>query len=112
MTPYVYVGLKTKPVIKRDRKGEILLIVANYVGVPASSITGRLRLQKIAYARHLYCLMARVYARESLTEIGRFLGRNHTTVIHSITTIRNLQDTEIQVSDDVKNVSELVEKIL
>lgn len=115
MSPYIYAGLKNKSAFLRnrqDKKNDILLIVANYVGVSPHSIKSKIRLGTIAYARHLFCLMCTHHTKDKQMAIGGFINRHRTTVIHSLRSIGNLQATEEKVRNDIKEVSDLVDKLV
>lgn len=46
-------------------------------------ITGYSRIRPLVTIRHIFCFIAYGYGYP-LTEIGRFLGRDHTTIIHAL----------------------------
>ena len=51
------------------------------------------RIKEIIELRHTFCFIARLM-RYNYTSIGRYLNRDHTTIINSIKTFRNLYETE------------------
>ena len=68
---------------------EVVRRTADEFGVAASAIQGKSRRKSIALARHATGFLARVCTRHSLATIGATLGgRDHTTVMHSVQTIR------------------------
>jgi len=48
-----------------------------------SDITGYSRIRPLVTIRHIFCFIAYGYGY-TLTDIGRFLGRDHTTIIHAL----------------------------
>jgi chromosomal replication initiator protein len=63
---------------------EILEAVARVYGLGTAAIIGRSRSKSIAEARMVVCLVARRCTRLSLPEIGRAVGRDHTTVMSAV----------------------------
>ncbi len=57
--------------------------VAEATGVPASAILGESRVRRITRARQIVMFVAHRQGL-SLTEIGQFLRRDHTSVMHGI----------------------------
>ena len=57
--------------------------------VPIKLIISRDRLQDIKNARHIYCYITRANTKYSLSEIGKEIGRDHTTVLYSHKKIKN-----------------------
>jgi hypothetical protein len=51
------------------------------------------RYREIMELRHIFCFVAKLM-KHTYTDIGRYLNRDHTTVINSIKTFRNLYQTE------------------
>lgn len=62
---------------------EIVQEVANETGVPWAKIMSRSNIRPHARARQLVMFVARRHGM-SLIEIGRFLQRDHTSVLHGI----------------------------
>lgn len=62
---------------------EVLAAVARTTGLSAEAIRGKRRTEKMCGARHLAVLLiCDLCPEKSLTQIGRFLNRDHTTIIH------------------------------
>jgi hypothetical protein len=55
-------------------------------------LQSRSRNRPLVELRNIFCLLARQMGY-SLTVIGKFLGKDHTTVIHAITACKNLLET-------------------
>ncbi len=75
----------------------ILEAVANEYDICPAEITTRTRRQPIAAARQLVIYLLRHTTDLTLEDIGRSLGRHHSTVIHAINTIegRRIYDTAL-----------------
>lgn len=92
ISPYVFPGIKDtsdfRKVVKFDRdkisKDEILQIVAEHCSVNVGKILSRIREKEIIDARHMYVAVLRHMFRYPVTEIGRMIDRDHTTVLDSL----------------------------
>jgi chromosomal replication initiation ATPase DnaA len=82
--------------INNNKLLNIILVVC---GVSKEQFYSDKRGRNIVLARHLFSYISRFKLGNKLVPIAQFIGRNHTTVIHGITTISNLlsvNDQEVQ----------------
>lgn len=75
----------------------VLEAVVSVSGVPGEKILGKRRDRDISTARHIFCYLSRSHTVASLDAIGKFLGRDHTTVINSIRVVNDMIDTDYEV---------------
>jgi chromosomal replication initiator protein len=97
MSPYVIPGLIIGSVVlKRPEPIDFYKKrVSEYYGIPISKIDSKTRKRVIVIARQIGIYLARKYSKCSLKTIAEaFGGRDHTTAIHSIKTVRDLMDTD------------------
>jgi chromosomal replication initiator protein len=114
ISPYVYPGIKdTADYIKvrkfdRDKitKEEILLIVSEHCSVGIGKILTRIREREVIDARHMYIAVMRQIFRYPVTEIGRMVDRDHTTVLDSLKKFSN----RYNCYDDYKKVADSIFK--
>lgn len=69
--------------------GEVLDIVSGITGVFQDDIISHKRYREMVTARALFCYICRVKMKKSLKYIGRFINRNHSTVIHLVNNYDN-----------------------
>ena len=50
----------------------------------------------VVMARHAYCMLAKRYTGCTVAQIGDLIGRDHSTVVHSIKTSNDLLDVGYQ----------------
>lgn len=87
----------------------IIQMVCESYGVDNDAIRGKTRKRLVVTARQVAMYLAKEYTDTSLKEIGSHFGnRDHSTVIYSCTTVKNLKDTEQSYND---TVTELERKI-
>jgi chromosomal replication initiator protein len=73
---------------------QIIMIVGEYFKISSKAITAKTRKREVVQARQLAMYFAKEFTKMSLTSIGAAFGRDHTTVIHAIKTVKNLSDTD------------------
>lgn len=88
---------------------EIIDAVTGYYDVRLTDLQSKKRSQSIALPRQICMFLARSLTRHSLEEIGGHLGgRDHTTVLHACSKIKELQQNDPQTN---AQLTELTEKI-
>ena len=84
-------------------------MVCDYYDVPYDKLLHKTRKREIVQARQITMFLAKSFTKNSLKTIGEhFGGRDHTTVIHSCQTVKDLMDTDGVFRD---NVMELQQKV-
>ncbi|HEY8400847.1 MAG TPA: chromosomal replication initiator protein DnaA [Cytophagaceae bacterium] len=69
--------------------------VAEYFGVTVESLKAKTRKREIVIARQVAMYFAKEYTNMSLKSIGYHFGnRDHSTVIHALTSVNDLMDTD------------------
>lgn len=99
MSPYIYTGL-TKRSQRMFLDGivelphdQILNQVTAEFGVSINDLTGRLRDREFVVPRQIAMFLIKEHTKMSLVEIGKMFNRDHSTVIYSIRTVRDLLET-------------------
>ena len=84
-------------------------MVCEYFDVSYDKLLQKTRKREIVQARQITMYLAKTFTKNSLKTIGEhFGGRDHTTVIHSCQTVKDLMDTDNVFRD---NVMELQQKV-
>ncbi len=86
----------------------ILEKVAKKYGTTAEDIKGTKRTKEIAYARHISVYLIKKLTDLSLTQIGKYLRRDHSTIISSLKTVEKELGANTQTNADV---NELIKEI-
>lgn len=96
-----------------DRKvtvEEIQRRVSEHYSIRLSDMIGPRRVRSIARPRQVAMYLSKQLTSRSLPEIGRrFGGRDHTTVMHGVRRIEELQTTDSQMFDDVEMLRRALE---
>lgn len=89
-----------------DRKvtvEEIQRKVSEHYNIRLAEMIGPKRVRTFARPRQVAMYLAKTMTNRSLPEIGRrFGGRDHTTVMHGVRRIEELQVSDHQIADDVE----------
>ncbi len=84
-------------------------MVCDFFDVPYDKLLQKTRKREIVQARQISMFLAKAFTKNSLKTIGEhFGGRDHTTVIHSCQTVKDLMDTDTLFKE---NVIELQQKV-
>lgn len=60
----------------------VIGVVCEHFRISASDLIGRKRSQHVAFCRQVGFYLSRTMTKRSFPEIGRFYGRDHSTVVH------------------------------
>lgn len=88
---------------------KILVDVSAYYGVTPADILSKSRLKQYVYPRQVISLLAKQLTRDSLQEIGNKLGgKDHATVIYSITKLEKKLQTDAKIKDDINKLIKMI----
>lgn len=84
-------------------------VVADYYKVKVSDLNSKRRSRSIARPRQIAMAVAKDLTNHSLPEIGdAFGGRDHTTVLHACRKVKELQETDRDIRDDLKQLTRIL----
>jgi chromosomal replication initiator protein len=84
--------------------GEIVDATAGEFGISPQRLRARDRRSDVARARQVAMFLAQELARQTPSQIGRALGRNHSTVLHAIDRVKSELDSDQALRTAVDNV--------
>lgn len=84
----------------------IMLVAIEHDYMPLEKLLGRDRTRPVAMARQMAMYLAHAHTGESLTEIGRVLGRTHATVKHGIQQCKNDSETCTEYANRLNRVTQ------
>lgn len=92
-----------------DKQIDIALIqseVEHFFGISHEDMISSKRSKNIAFARHIAIYLSRYHTEESLESIGKkFGGRDHTTVMHSVSKIEADQKDNRKLFDEIEQLT-------
>ena len=81
-------------------------VVADYYNIKITDLLSKQKSRDVARPRQVAMALAKEFTNHSLPEIGGFFGgRDHTTVLHAVKTIKKLLTTNVYIQDDYQNLS-------
>lgn len=85
-------------------------MVCDYFDVPYDKLLQKTRKREIVQARQITMYLSKAFTKNSLKTIGEhFGGRDHTTVIHSCQTVKDLMDTDNLFKESVLELQHKVQ---
>jgi chromosomal replication initiator protein len=85
-------------------------MVCDYFDVPYDKLLQKTRKREIVQARQITMFLSKAFTKNSLKTIGEhFGGRDHTTVIHSCQTVKDLMDTDNLFKESVLELQHKVQ---
>jgi chromosomal replication initiator protein len=85
-------------------------MVCDFFDLPYDRLLQKTRKREIVQARQITMYLAKIFTKNSLKTIGEhFGGRDHTTVIHSCQTVKDLMDTDNMFRESVMELQQKVQ---
>jgi chromosomal replication initiator protein len=85
-------------------------MVCDFYDITYDKLQAKTRKREIVQARQISMFLAKQFTKNSLKNIGdHFGGRDHTTVIHSCQTVKDLMDTDVMIREQVKELQQKVQ---
>lgn len=85
-----------------DISQKIKSLVCDYYHVTQAQLEGSRGKGVVPWARQVFCFLVKKYTRFTLADIGRTLSnRDHTTIIHSIKTVKDNIETYKEFEDQI-----------
>ena len=85
-------------------------IVSNYYGFPITVFESKSRIRSVVRTKHATCyFIKKIMPNCSLDFIGKQIGYDHATVIHSLKQIKNLSETDKETAREITELSNLLD---
>jgi chromosomal replication initiator protein len=103
-----------KDVISQKQKHitieDIQKIVSEYYHIPDDLLRAKTRKKEVALVRQIAMYIAKNHTKNSLKTIGlHFGGRDHSTVIHAVSTIEAYAKEDQSIAEDLQNITKKIE---
>jgi chromosomal replication initiation ATPase DnaA len=95
---------KTQPLSEVPSLDEVTKLVSTHTTIPVDQIRSSKRTEDLLYARMLLVALATTYDYSS-KQLGRYLNRNHSSILHSIGTYNDL------LSSNDERLLQLIDKV-
>lgn len=111
ISPYIVPGIPRSEIdsINSSMPHKILIRVADEFDVPIDRMKSRTRKRRVVEARQVGMFILRRRTNLLLREIGDLFGeRDHTTVMHSLRTVRDHMYAELDYKERVEKLLEAI----
>jgi len=88
----------------------IVSVVGGHYGITREQLKGKRRTNSVALPRQIAMYLMRRQTTLSLSEIGRFFDRDHTTVIHACSKIERLLVEDRPMRDSIERLAEDIQE--
>lgn len=89
---------------------EIQKKVAEHYNIKINDLLSSKRTRSVSRPRQIAMYLSKNLTNKSLVEIGRkFSGKDHTTVMHALKTIENLNQTDSEIAEDLHILSKILQ---
>jgi len=111
MKPEIYVGTLKKSIELSDlTKENILKTICKELQMDFDEVKNRkTRKKEFVYARQLYSYFCRNFINESLNNIGKFINKDHATIIWGNKQINNYYEFDKGVKSQVDKINSILE---
>jgi len=104
--------MRTIPLGHFNRNAELTMIaVCAHFGLRPTDITGPSRRWSVVWPRWVFIHLVKQSTGCSTNELGERLNRDHTTIIYSLSALRNLVDTDRRAAEEFARVEAKVRAI-
>jgi chromosomal replication initiator protein len=112
ISPWLIPGLKRRKKLPDSStlRQRIIDLVTKEFGILPDDVFKKCRKHEIVMSRHISMLLIRTHdPAVTLKNLGGYFGgKDHTTVMHSLKTIRNLMQTDDVLKDKVQKIQEMI----
>ena len=85
-----------------SRKEQVMNIVTQHFGISKETLVSKTRKREILYPRQIVAYLLHTTTTLTYFEISLFLGgKEHTTALHSVGTIKDLMDSDEKIKEEV-----------
>jgi len=83
---------------------DMISAVSKYFSIGKRVLLGTSRARPVAMPRQILMYLLRRDLKLPLEEVGRVIGRDHTTVMHAVNKITNLASSDVHISEDLMGI--------
>lgn len=101
-------SLETSGKITRSTPDEVVGAVSRYFQIGKRILLGQSRSRSIARPRQILMYLLRTHLGVQLEEVGKIVGRDHTTVMHAVEKISGLATSDVQIREDILKIKQVI----
>jgi chromosomal replication initiator protein len=100
-------GSETDGQTVKANPNEVINAVSKYFSVGKRVLLGASRARPAAHPRQILMYILRTQLSLPLQEVGRLVGRDHTTVMHAVDKITHLASSDVQTRQDIRGIKNM-----
>lgn len=87
---------------------EVISAVCKHFSIKKTALLGASRAQTVAMPRQVLMYFLRTELHLPLQEVGRVVGRDHTTVIHAVNKVSSLASRDVDIRQDILGIKNVL----
>lgn len=99
---------EAEPTNIRSNPQEVINAIAKHFQLGKRSLLGESRARPVARPRQILMYFLRTQIGLPLDEVGRLVGRDHTTVMHAVDKITQMASVDVQIREDLLGIRNLL----
>lgn len=92
----------------RTSPEQVINAVSRYFSLGKRKLMSTSRRRPLAQPRQILMYLLRIQLKLPLEEVGRVVGRDHTTVMHAVDKITNLASQDVKISEDILGIKKIL----
>lgn len=101
-------GIEPNEQSKKVAPPQLVSAVSKYFSIGKRVLLGTSRTRPIAFPRQILMYLLRTQLSLPLQEVGRIVGRDHTTVIHAVEKITTMASSNVQIREDIQGIKKML----
>ncbi len=90
---------------------DVIQLISEFYNIPKTEIMGKKQKKELTHARHVAMyIMKNIYAMK-VTEIAKFFGRDHTTVLNAIQKIEKRLPQDENFKEEIREIEKLLKSL-
>jgi len=87
---------------------DLISAVTKYFSLKKKVLLGDSRARPVARPRQVLMYLLRIELNLPLDEVGRLVGRDHTTVMHAVDRITHLASSDVKIREDIRGIKNIL----
>ncbi|OGM63287.1 chromosomal replication initiator protein DnaA, partial [Candidatus Woesebacteria bacterium RIFCSPLOWO2_01_FULL_39_14] len=102
-------GIETNgQILKKSSPNDVISAVSKHFSLNKKSLLGTSRSRPVARPRQVLMYILRIDLRLPLEEVGRIVGRDHTTVMHAVNKITHMASNDVNIREDIRGIKNML----
>ena len=95
-------------ILKKSSPNDVISAVSKHFSLNKKSLLGASRSRPVARPRQVLMYILRIDLGLPLEEVGRIVGRDHTTVMHAVNKITHMVSSDVNIREDIRGIKNML----